>query len=85
MFGVLMGYWVGRAKMESKPGYNWIGLGSAVLFHGLYDLFLLSEYIPGQFFGAIISLVVCLVLARFAIRIHGRYQFPSIDELKELY
>lgn len=85
MFGVLMGCWVGRAKMESKPRYNWIGLESAVLFHGLYDLFLLSEYIPGQFFGAIISLVVCLVLARFAICIHGRYQFPSIDELKELY
>ncbi len=77
MFGILMGYWVGRAKMENKPIFNLIGLGSAILFHGLYDLFLLSEYIPGQFFGAMISLVIGLVLARSAMRIHEKYEFKK--------
>ncbi|MDB9883264.1 PrsW family glutamic-type intramembrane protease, partial [Bacteroidia bacterium] len=72
-FAVLMGYWVGRAKMENKPYLNWLGLGSAVLFHGLYDVFLLSEYVPGQLIGALISLVVGIVFARSAVRIHRTY------------
>jgi RsiW-degrading membrane proteinase PrsW (M82 family) len=79
MFAVLMGYWVGRAKMENKPYLNWVGLGSAVIFHGLYDLFLLSNYIPGQLVGALISLVVGILFARSAIRIHSKYMIP--DEL----
>ena len=69
-FGILMGYWVGRAKMERKPYLNWLGLGSAVLFHGMYDFFLLSELFEGQIFGAILSLMVGFVFARSAIRIH---------------
>ncbi len=72
-FAVLMGYWVGRAKMENKPYLNWLGLSSAVLFHGLYDVFLLSEYVPGQLVGALISLIVGIVFARSAVRIHRTY------------
>jgi RsiW-degrading membrane proteinase PrsW (M82 family) len=72
-FAVLMGYWVGRAKMENKPHLNWLGLGSAVLFHGLYDVFLLSEYVPGQLVGALISLVIGIIFARSAIKIHTTY------------
>lgn len=77
MFGVLMGYWVGKAKMENKPWLNWVGLGSAILFHGFYDLFLLTTYIPGQFIGALVSLIVGLVLARSAMKIHGKYVIPE--------
>lgn len=84
MFGILMGYWVGRAKMENKPIFNLIGLGSAILFHGLYDLFLLSEYIPEQFFGAMISLVIGLVLARSAMRIHGKYEFKKDENSSDV-
>jgi len=72
-FAVLMGYWVGRAKMENKPQLNWLGLGSAVLFHGLYDFFLLAELFPGQVFGAILSLMIALVFSRSAIKIHRQY------------
>jgi RsiW-degrading membrane proteinase PrsW (M82 family) len=72
-FAVLMGYWVGRAKMENKPQLNWLGLGSAVLFHGLYDFFLLAELFPGQVFGAILSLIIALIFSRSAIKIHRQY------------
>lgn len=73
-FAVLMGYWVGRAKMENKPELNWLGLGSAVLFHGLYDFFLLTEMFKGQIFGAILSLVIAIVLSRSAIKIHRKFK-----------
>jgi len=72
-FAVLMGYWVGRAKMENKPQLNWLGLGSAVLFHGLYDFFLLAELFQGQVFGAILSLIIALIFSRSAIKIHRQY------------
>lgn len=75
-FAILMGYWVGRAKMENKPQLNWLGLGSAVLFHGLYDFFLLSELFEGQVFGALLSLIIAIVFSRSAIKIHRRYKMP---------
>ncbi len=75
-FAVLMGYWVGRAKMENKPQLNWLGLGSAVLFHGLYDFFLLAELFEGQVFGAILSLLIAIVFSRSAIKIHRQYKMP---------
>lgn len=75
-FAILMGYWVGRAKMENKPQLNWLGLGSAVLFHGLYDFFLLSELFEGQVFGALLSLIIAIVFSRSAIKIHRQYKMP---------
>ena len=73
-FAVLMGYFVGRAKMENKPMLNWVGLGAATLFHGLYDFFLLTELFEGQVVGALLSLIVGLLFARSAIRIHQRHK-----------
>jgi RsiW-degrading membrane proteinase PrsW (M82 family) len=73
-FAVLMGYWVGRAKMENKPVLNWLGLFSAAFFHGLYDFFLLTELFDGQIIGALVSLVIALVLSRSAIKIHRRFK-----------
>lgn len=69
-FAILMGFWVGKAKMENKPWLNWVGLFSAVLFHGAYDFFLLSDLVQGQLIGAIISLVLALILSRIAIKAH---------------
>ena len=69
-FAVLMGYWIGRAKMENKPRLDMLGLFSAVLFHGLYDFFLLADLFAGQAIGAFMSLIVGIILSRSAIKIH---------------
>ncbi len=69
-FGVLMGYWMGKAKMENKPYLNWLGLATASFFHGAYDFFLLQELFNGQVVGALLSLLVAALLARRAIKIH---------------
>ena len=73
-FAILMGYWVGKAKMDNKPYLNWLGLFSAVLFHGAYDLFLLNALFEGQIIGALVSLAVAIVLSRSAIRKHREHK-----------
>ncbi len=44
LFGVMMGYYMGRAKFEPKQAYRlmWISLIIPILWHGLYDWLLLS-------------------------------------------
>ena len=46
LFSGIMGYYIGRAKFEKTPwdarNALWKGFGLAVLYHGLYDFFLLS-------------------------------------------
>ena len=70
-FGVLMGYFMGKAKFSGKRiADNLIGLSLAILFHGAYDFFLFIKFIPGLWIGAFISLFAAIVLARRAIRIH---------------
>ncbi len=46
--GVLMGYWVGKAKMEpeNKDKYITIGFVLATVLHGIYDFFILAEPNP---------------------------------------
>jgi RsiW-degrading membrane proteinase PrsW (M82 family) len=69
-FGVLMGYFMGRAKFEpNRRGVLlWWALGSAVIFHGFYDFFLFISFIPGIWIGAFVSLFVGLWLTRKAMR-----------------
>lgn len=47
LFSGVMGYYIGKAKFEKTPwdarNLLWKGFGLAVLYHGLYDFFLLSE------------------------------------------
>jgi len=75
-FGVLMGYFLGRAKFTHRQGmyYSVIALGTAALFHGAYDYFLFIAEIEGvwigTWMGAFVSLIVGLILARKAIRLH---------------
>lgn len=70
-FGVLMGYYLGKAKFEHKKSYYaWHALGVATLFHGAYDYFLFINFVPGIWLGALASLAAGLYLSRKAIRIH---------------
>jgi RsiW-degrading membrane proteinase PrsW (M82 family) len=70
-FGVLMGYFLGKAKFEHKKGHYAIyALGVATLFHGAYDYFWFIAYVPGIWIGAVISLIIGIVLSRRAIHIH---------------
>lgn len=70
-FGVLMGYFMGKAKFsKNKTVLNLIGLSLAILFHGAYDFFLFLNFVPGIWSGAFVSLIVGLLLSRKAIKIH---------------
>jgi protease PrsW len=70
-FGVLMGYFLGKAKFEhQKAHYAIYALGVATLFHGAYDYFWFISYVPGIWLGAIASLFIGIFLSRRAIRIH---------------
>ena len=80
-FGVVMGYFVGKAKFKSSNSLMvmFTGLLIAIFFHGTYDFFLflptyshigkeMSEGLLAA--GAIGSYIVCLVLSRKLIRYH---------------
>lgn len=73
LFGALMGYFVGLAKFRgNKTALTLTGLAVAWLFHGFYDWFLMAQYIPGIWVGAIVSLVVGVWLSLRAMRLHVR-------------
>jgi RsiW-degrading membrane proteinase PrsW (M82 family) len=70
-FGVLMGYFMGKAKFsENKLKFNLFGLLAATIFHGAYDFFLFVNFIPGIAIGAFVSLIIGILLARKAIKKH---------------
>ncbi|MDV7188091.1 PrsW family glutamic-type intramembrane protease [Lutibacter sp. TH_r2] len=70
-FGVIMGYFMGKAKFSNKRIlWNLIGLSAAILFHGAYDFFLFIHFIPGISIGAFVSLIIGIVLSRKAIKHH---------------
>lgn len=70
-FGILMGYFVGKAKFSNhKILLNLAGLSLAILFHGAYDFFLFINFIPGVWVGAFISLFIGVVLSRKAMKVH---------------
>lgn len=70
-FGVLMGYFMGKAKFSNnKIALNLTGLLLAIVFHGAYDFFLFIDFIPGIWIGAFVSLCIGLFLSRKAILKH---------------
>ena len=70
-FGVLMGYYMGKAKFSNnKIKFNLMGLFLAVMFHGAYDFFLFINFIPGISIGAFVSLIIGIILSRKAIKKH---------------
>ncbi|MFZ1809160.1 MAG: PrsW family glutamic-type intramembrane protease [Cyclobacteriaceae bacterium] len=81
-FGVLMGYFLGKAKFEHKKSYYaFHALGIATLFHGAYDYFLFISFVPGIWLGAIASLVLGIYLSKKAIKIH-QLASPFIPQSK---
>lgn len=73
IFGILMGYFVGRAKFEEKnDGFalRMMGLLAAIIFHGGYDFFLLQQNYPVFYLGAIVVVFVGVMTSKQAIRIH---------------
>ncbi len=70
-FGVLMGYFMGKAKFSNnKIVLNLCGLLLAIIFHGAYDFFLFIDFVPGIWVGAIMSLLIGIILSRKAIKKH---------------
>ena len=73
-FGILMGFFMGKAKFartkKERIKLNVTGLLAATLFHGAYDFFLFINFIPGISIGAFISLIIGLVLSSKAIKKH---------------
>ena len=84
-FGVLMGFFLGKAKFSHNRRliYMVTGLGVATLFHGAYDYFWfiaeVQDIWAGVWMGAILSLIVGLILSRSAIRLHQQSS-PFINE-----
>ena len=78
-FGILMGYFMGKAKFsEKRMYYNFLGLFMATLFHGAYDFFLFINFIPGIAFGAFASLAIGIILSRKAIKKHQQSSFFKV-------
>jgi len=72
-FAILMGYFMGIAKFSKhRIKWNLAGLGLAILFHGAYDFFLFINFIPGISIGAFVSLIIGIILAKKAIKIHQK-------------
>lgn len=70
-FGILMGYFMGKAKFSNKRiQLNLLGLLLAIVFHGFYDFFLFIDFIPGIWVGAFISLILGIILSHKAIKTH---------------
>ncbi len=74
MFGVLMGFFVGKAKFMHNKTRAYLermkGLAVAILFHGLYDFFLFLNQNYLTLF-AFFSLIMGIVLAARAMRLHN--------------
>jgi RsiW-degrading membrane proteinase PrsW (M82 family) len=71
-FAVAMGYYVGLAKFNPQRSimYQFIGVSLAVIFHGFYDFFLMSQEQIGMFLGAFVTLIVGIILSLKAIKRH---------------
>lgn len=76
VFAIVMGYYVGLAKMDKTQRNKnlGMGLGVAVLIHGTYDFFILQHY---QEWLMIVATFVLLVSGFFAYRLIRRHQASS--------
>jgi len=80
-FGILMGYYMGKAKFsKNRRLLNICGLLLAVTFHGCYDFFLFMNFIPGIWIGAFISLAIGILLSRKAIKKHQEDSYFKPEE-----
>lgn len=78
-FAIAMGYFVGLAKFNPSKSvmYQVMGVGLAVVFHGFYDFFLMSNHEIGMGLGALVTLIVGIVLSLRAIKLHKKNIVPQ--------
>jgi len=80
-FGVVMGYFVGKAKFDSANSFKYLftGLLVAVLFHGTFDFFIFLQaneaihaYVSDGllFAGAVVSFIIAILLSRKHLKLH---------------
>ncbi|MBA2499213.1 MAG: GNAT family N-acetyltransferase [Chitinophagaceae bacterium] len=82
-FGVMMGYFIGKAKFNpsKQNSYFLQGIFWAVFFHGTYDLFLFLQGNPNinplisdmlLFSGAVASLIIAIRMSKKQISLHQK-------------
>jgi RsiW-degrading membrane proteinase PrsW (M82 family) len=73
-FAVIMGYYVGKAKLEKDNNkerlYLFYGLLGAILLHGTYDFFLFQENFPALASLAFVALIAGIYYSRLLIKHH---------------
>jgi RsiW-degrading membrane proteinase PrsW (M82 family) len=76
-FAVLMGFFYGLSFFRKLPVF-WMGVGLiiAILFHGVYDFFLLQNDYINLRWAIIAILAIAIFLSIKAIRIDQRYKIP---------
>ena len=87
-FAIIMGYFVGKAKFSTrfKSYYVFLGLFNAMIFHGLYDFFLLQNDYSSLRLLSFVVLLVCLILAFRALNKKRKHLFVknSTEENSDL-
>lgn len=85
-FAVIVGYYAGLAKFASRrqaTGLLLKGLGIAIVIHGLYDFFILQEYIEWLILLAVLVLWLSIWYANRLIKIHQANSPFRVMELEE--
>lgn len=72
IFGVVMGYFIGIARFDSKNRLRYLayGLGSAIFLHGIYDFFILQQYYEWLMLFATFTLLLSGYLSFLLIKTH---------------
>lgn len=71
-FAIIMGYFVGLAKFNEEKKGNLLatGLLLAILFHAVYDFFLMQEMFEWLTVFSIFVLIIAVLLAKKVIKLH---------------
>ena len=82
-FAVIMGYYAGLAKFDSKNRFwlFFLGLFLATLLHGMYDFFLMQNDYPSLMGFALVALWIGIRYARRMIKLHQQSSpFKEVEE-----
>jgi protease PrsW len=83
-FGVLMGYFAGKAKFSQAKGfYLALGLIVAMFVHGAYDFFIFQVNYPSLKIATFVVLIGCIMISLKAIRNSSKlspYKFRKVSE-----